>query len=206
MATKKEKKAKQIRAKKIKQKKRIGIIGAIAAVCVGFLIFFFITLFDSLYPPTADRTTRTATQEREQFTLYFADTNERFLVPESRYISKHGNKAEQAEELVRALIEGSNLGGMRTIPAEAYLISVSVRNEDTAVVNFRRNLVDLHPGGSASEIMTVYSITNTILTNIPSLSQVFFQIDGRPIRTLKGHIDTEMPFVLNNELIIKERG
>lgn len=205
MATKKEKKAQQIRAKKLKQRKRIGIIGVVAAVCVGFLIFFFITLFDSLFPPTTDREMRTVTLEKAEQTLFFADANERFLVPESRYLPNHGESSAQAQELVRALIEGSTRGNMRTIPAEAELINVTMEGDATAVVNFKKNLIDLHPGGSASEIMTIYSIANTIITNIPSVREVSFQIDGRTPRTLKGHIDTELPFTLNEELIIRER-
>ena len=205
MATKKEKKARQMQAKKNKQKKRMGILGVIIAVCVGFLIFFFVTLFDSLFPPIGDKTSRTATQEKEQMVLYFADANERFLVPEKRYIPKRADMGKQAEELVRALIEGSNTGGGRTIPAQSELIDITAKR-DVIVVDFGRSLIDLHPGSSASEMITLYSVANTIIKNIPSLKQVSFRIEGKTTATLKGHIDTTSPFVFNEELIIGENG
>ncbi len=204
MSTKKERKARQIRARKKKQQRRIGIVGVISAVCIGFLIFFFITLFDSLFPPTNNRTTRIETEQKVKMTLFFADTNERFLVPELRYIAQKTDTASQAEELIRALIGGPSMGSVRTIPAEAKLLGISIKDKTTAVVNFDRNLIDFHPGGSASEMMTIYSITNTIIKNIPSIKGVTIWVEGKNPKTLKGHIDTESPFTLNEELIIRE--
>lgn len=205
MANKKEKKAKHLQAKKSRQKRRMGILGIIVAVLVGFLIFFFVALFDSLYPPTTGSGTGSARQEKEQMILYFADANERFLVPEVRYMTKMDSQEAQAAVLVTALIEGSRQGGMRTVPAEAELIGVSIRGGDLAVVNFRKTLVDRHPGGSASEMMTIYSISNTIVKNIPSLKQVLIQVEGTARDTLKGHMDITSPFGMNDELILQER-
>ncbi|MCK9229841.1 MAG: GerMN domain-containing protein [Syntrophales bacterium] len=209
MANKKEKKAKQLRAKKSRQKRRMGMLGIIVAVLAGFLIFFFVTLFDSLYPPTTGTATRTGTvtarQEKEQVTLFFADANERFLVPEVRYMTKSDSREERAALLVTALIEGSRQGGMRTIPTEAELINVTIGERDLAVVNFRKTLVDHHPGGSASEMMTIYSISNTIVKNIPSLTGVMIQVEGATRETLKGHMDISSPLGMNDELIIQER-
>ncbi|MDD5475299.1 MAG: GerMN domain-containing protein [Syntrophales bacterium] len=205
MANKKEKKVKKIQAKKSKQKRRMGILGIIVAISVGFLIFFFVTLFDSLYPPTTGQTPRTQTQEKEQMTLFFADPNERFLVPETRYMTRETNQGDQAAALVAALIEGSRQGGMKTIPSGAELIDVKIMEEGMAVVNFKENIIDLHPGGSASEIMTIFSISNTILTNIPSLNRVLIKVEGKSIQTLKGHMNTESPIGMNEELIIEER-
>lgn len=205
MANKKEKKAKHLQAKKNKQKRRMGMLGIIVAVLVGFLIFFFVALFDSLYPPTTGTGTGSARQEKEQMILYFADSNERFLVPEVRFMTRTDSPEAQVAALVTALIEGSRQGGMRTVPAEAELIGVSIRGGDLAVVNFGKTLVDRHPGGSASEMMTIYSISNTIVKNIPSLKQVLLQVDGSARDTLKGHMDITSPFGMNDELILQER-
>jgi len=74
-----------------------------------------------------------------------------------------------------------------------------------AYIDFGKNLIDLHPGGSASEMMTIYSLTNTITTNVPSVKKVKLLVDGKDLETIKGHIDTINPFELNRELIVGNR-
>ena len=61
-------------------------------MCLGFLIFFFVSLFDYVYPPTTGTDTSKAQKEKRKVTLYFSDDNERFLVPETRYIPKAKKK------------------------------------------------------------------------------------------------------------------
>jgi len=77
--------------------------------------------------------------------------------------------------------------------------------DGTAAIDFDRNLVDLHPGGSASEIMTLYSLTNTVILNVPSVKKVTILIEGKILETIKGHIDTSSPLELNRDLIVENK-
>lgn len=203
MGTKKKAKTNQIKARKKKKTRKFLGLTVITVVCLGFLIFFFVSLFDYVYPPTTGTDTSKAQKEKRKVTLYFSDDNERFLVPETRYIPKAKKLDAQAEEIVYALIEGPKMGHIRTIPEGTGLIGISVKEKDVAVVNFKKNIIDLHPGSCASEMMTIYSLTNTLIRNIPSLQSVTLQIEGKKIRTLKGHINTESPFVIKEDLLIK---
>ena len=78
--------------------------------------------------------------------------------------------------------------------------SVTVEG-DLAVVDFDGELVRRHPGGSAGEILTVFSVVNT-LTEIPGVRRVAWRIDGRAVETLVGHLDLSRPVERDPSLIL----
>jgi spore germination protein GerM len=168
---------------------------------LGFLIFFFLTLFDSVYPPVAGKGGREQSREKQQVTLYFSDTNERFLFPEKRYIPRDKTREGQAREIVKALVDGSKTGLVNTFPLKTDIISVKIETDSTARINFGRNLAANHPGGSAGEMATVYSLTNTLITNIPDIKKVVILIEGKEQEFLKDHIDIRNPFSFNREIL-----
>ena len=134
-------------------------------------------------------------------TLFFSDANERFLVPEKRFIPKEKEPEAQAQEMVKALIAGSKTGLVNTFPEKAELQGVRREGDDTLSVNFRESLVANHPGGSAAEMATVYSLTNTLTANMPAIKKVKILIGGKERESLKGHIGLQHPFTMNRELI-----
>ena len=201
MGSKKKTKSKQIKAKRKKKTTRMFYLSLIILIGVGFLVFFFLSLFDYIYPPADGKRVSMAREEKQEVRLYFSDLNERFLIPENRYITKRKSLNDNVRELVIALIGGPNTDLVETFPKETDLRKVNVKN-GTAYIDFGKNLIDLHPGGSASEMMTIYSLTNTITINVPSVKKVKLLVDGRDLETIKGHIDTAKPFTINRELIV----
>jgi hypothetical protein len=201
MATKKQRKAKALKAKKRRQNLKLFILSLIVLVGVGFLVFLFISLFEYIYPPTTGEGTQVK-KEKYKVELYFSDSNERFLVPEDRYIWKEKKVEDQVKELVTTLIGGSNTGLVGTFPEGTKVKDVTIK-DGLASISFNRTLVDLHPGGSASEMMTIYSLTNTIIRNMPQVKSVKILVEGKEIETIKGHIDTRNPFTANMELIVR---
>src|SRR3990172_11743854 len=115
MATKKQKRTSNMKSKKKKKGTRLLITVAITLIVFGSLIFLFITLFDSLYPPVTGKGSA-ARKAKWLVTLYFSDPNERFLVPERRQIPKEKDNTGQARELVKALLEGSKTNLVNTFP------------------------------------------------------------------------------------------
>ena len=49
--------------------------------------------------------------------------------------------------------------------------------------------------------MTVYTIVNAVLTNLPDLQQVQILIGGQEADTLAGHVDLRRPLRKNEALI-----
>jgi spore germination protein GerM len=68
---------------------------------------------------------------------------------------------------------------VNTFPPEVALKSAKIEANSTIFVSFSKNLVQDHPGGSASEMATVYSLTNSLTANIPEIKAVKILIEGR---------------------------
>jgi hypothetical protein len=64
-----------------------------------------------------------------------------------------------------------------------------------------KEIKEKHPGGSRSELMTIYTIVNSLILNIPEIDAVKILIEGCESMTLAGHIDTRFPFKANMLLI-----
>jgi len=204
MGSKKKSKSKQIKAKQKKKNTRIFYLSLITLIGVGFLVFFFLSLFDYIYPPAGGKRAPVATvvkKEKQKVKLYFSDHNERFLIPEDRYIPDVESSTDKIEKLVKALISGPGTADLvKTFPKKTSLRNVSIKN-GTAYIDFDKELIDGHPGGSASEMLTIYSLTNSITINVPSVKKVQILVNGKTLETIKGHIDTSLPFSVNRELI-----
>lgn len=201
MGTKRQRRTDSVKHKKTRKNKRLLLFSVMVVAGIVFLALFFITLFDYIYPPTAGKQTTAAKKERQEVTLFFSDENERFLVPEKRFVVKQKEPQAQGAEMVKALLAGSKTGLVNTFPEKADLKEVTLEGKDTLVVNFGEGLVANHPGGSTAEMATVYSLTNTLTTNLPAIKKVRILIGGKPRESLKGHIGLSEPFTLNRELI-----
>ena len=202
MATKKQIRTTEVKRKKKKKGTRLLILLLITMAVFGSLIFLFVTLFDSLYPPVTGKGEGAyAKKEKWVATLYFSDANERFLIPEKRQLMKDKDIVGQACELVKALLDGPKTKLVRTFPQKTELQGVKIEGGQRAVVSFDKNFIRNHPGGSASEMATIYSLTNTLTANILSIKEVKLLVGGKELESIGGHIDTRRPFVPNKDML-----
>jgi hypothetical protein len=198
MVTKRKRRTDEIKGKKKKKRMKKSLLFLIMTTIIVCLILFFVILFEYVFPPTKNNV---AKKEKQEVILYFSDANERFLVPEKRYIPKEESTEDKAKELVKALLDGSKTKLTNTFPEKVTLESIKIDNKQTAYVSFDKNLIKFHPGGSASEMATIYSLTNTLTRNISSIKRVKLLIGGKEIESIKGHIDTMQPFGMNKDLL-----
>jgi Na+-transporting NADH:ubiquinone oxidoreductase subunit NqrC len=198
MVTKKKRRTDEIRGKKKKKKMKKSLLFLIVATIVACLILFFVILFEYVFPPTQKNAVK---KEKQEVVLYFSDANERFLIPEKRYISKEESPEDRAKEIVKALLDGSKTKLVNTFPEKVTVESVKIDDKQIAYVSFDENLIKYHPGGSASEMATIYSLTNSLTRNISDIKAVRVLIGGKEVESLKGHIDTRQPFHMNKELL-----
>jgi Sporulation and spore germination len=131
-------------------------------------------------------------QPPREVQLYFADPQGRYLVPELRQIPGCDADQDCMRSLVEALRSGSQQGNLPVLPKSANLIGVELEN-DLVRLNFSRQLIDHHPGGTLSELLTVYSLANSLVENFSYLRQVQILIDGQIQQTLKGHVRIDQP-------------
>jgi len=126
--------------------------------------------------------------------LYFLGADHRFLKAEERSLVKQDSVVERARNIIYALIDGPKGELLPTIPAETRLIALYVTEDGIAYVDFDRAIREKHPGGSLSELFTIFSIVNTLTLDIPEIKAVKILIEGNEAKTLAGHIDIRSPF------------
>jgi germination protein M len=133
-------------------------------------------------------------REAKTVRLFFLSENDNLLHPEPREIFA-GSTVEEAEQVVRELIRGSDKGFISPLPSETKLRQLFVTKEGTAYVDFSREVMEKHPSGSSAELATVYAIVNTLAFNFNPIKKVFILVEGGERETLGGHINLSQPFV-----------
>jgi len=141
--------------------------------------------------------------EKRQITLYFGDPESDFLVAEKREISKRDDVEEEAEELIGELVRGPKGKLIATLPNRTRLLGFQIDERGLARVNFSKELSKDHPGGSSGEMLTVYSVVNSLTRNFPQIKSVQLLIEGRRVETIAGHLSVAHPLRSNLELIKK---
>ncbi len=129
--------------------------------------------------------------EGRDVTLYFSDMDGLTLKGEHLFIDR-GSIKDEVRELLEDLVKGPKGGVLPTIPEGTRLIGVDIK-DGIAYVDFSKELYTRHPGGSAAELQTVYSIVNSIVFNFPEIMGVQILIEGKRRSTLVGHIDISLP-------------
>lgn len=124
--------------------------------------------------------------------LFFQAADRPGFVMEERAVAYSADLAQQLETVVRELAAGSRTGLGATLPKETKVQEVFVTSRGIAYVDLSREVAAI-PGGSESELMTVYSIVNTLAINFPAVRRVQLLIDERPSPTLAGHVNIQRP-------------
>ena len=133
--------------------------------------------------------------------LYFADRNNYYLMSELRVISHSGDSVAYARSIVEALIKGPQNSLIRTIAASTELRAIYIIPDGACYVDLSQAVVKDHPGGCNLELLTIYSVVNSLILNVPEIKRVKLLIDGKEVQTLAGHIDLIFPLEANMLLI-----
>jgi len=130
--------------------------------------------------------------------LYFSDSEAMYLLPERREVSQ--NNRSLAEIIVNELIKGPEQEErLQTIPEEAELQLAEVV-DGIAYVNFSEEISTEHVGGSAGEIITIYSIVNT-LVELPEIEAVQLLEEGEKKDAIWKHVYTLEPIEADTQMI-----
>ncbi len=168
------------------------LIGA-AVVTFVVAVLLFTMSTERLFPPEKKPpVVRTVT-------LYFSDETAKRLVPLKHSIER-GTLEEEIARTLDALTGTPEPPLIRTIPQGARVLSARVVDH-TAYIDFSRELVSNHPGGSSAELQTIYSIVNTVALNFPEITRVQILVNGSKRKTLSGHILIDIPLKPDKKLI-----
>lgn len=176
---------------------------------IGIIVIFMVVAGAGFYlifdrpdepVPTADGTEKSeplSTVKGAAVNLYFTDKDGLFLTAESRIVPHAEDPAIQGRHIIEALIKGPEKGLARTMPEAAALRAIYVTENGRAYVDLKDGIMDHHPGGSKSELMSIYSIVNSLVLNVQAIRSVKILVEGREAMSLAGHVDLRFPFKAN---------
>lgn len=132
------------------------------------------------------------------FTLYFSDAQAQYLAAETRWISL--TKPSMAELVFDGLLAGPQRADLySTIPKGTRHMGLNVYG-GVAYLNLNAHFRDAHTGGSAAELMTLYSIVNS-LAELPDVERVKFLLEGQTMDAILGHVNTSQPLAPRPDLV-----
>ena len=184
-----------------RKKKRKGKLSLwLILIGIGLLtIFIFRQEIFNTFMPRMEK--RKILREEKTVLLYFSDREEEYLVGEKREIPKRDKMDEEAKETIIELIKGPKGKLIPTLPLRTKLLALRVNDKGVAEVNFNKALSQDHPGGSSAEMMSVYSIVNSLTLNFPQIKKVKILIDGETEETIAGHLSLDQAISPKPDLI-----
>ena len=119
------------------------------------------------------------TESSQTFTVYFADSQNRYLISETRNVILSRNETEAAY-VIRQLLEGPQNSQLHPVlPEGTQLRQISV-SEGICSVSFSAAFLENRSEDPYENYMTVYGVTNT-LTNLENVDAVRFLVEGAPV-------------------------
>jgi spore germination protein GerM len=126
--------------------------------------------------------------------LYFEWAEQDALGSEEREVAFSPDLAQQVRTVVEELAKGPTGAGLApTLATGTRVLEVFVRAGGVVYVNLSGEARAGLPGGSRAELLTVYSLVNTIVTNFPATSRVQILVDDQAQLSLGGHVDLSRP-------------
>ena len=201
MSQKKHKGKPKSRAKKKKTSRKMPWLKIVVCMVVLLGVFVYLKGRYGTVSPPMDSPKKPYRADTITVDLYYADPERDGLKAERREISPVSSLSETISRTITELMRGPRGNLINAIPENTQLENVRIDDDGVVWVDFSSHLSRAHPGGSSAEIITVYSIVNTILLNFSEVKKVRILIDGATVDTLVGHIDCTKPFVADRGLI-----
>jgi spore germination protein GerM len=129
--------------------------------------------------------------------LFYVSDDGQQLIAVEREVPFAEGTVEQARQIVAAAVAPVSEPLVSSVPAGTTLRSVFVTDHGDAYVDLSREITANHPGGTLSEILTVYAVVNSLTANLPAIKSVQLLVDGKEVATLAGHVDLRRPLTKN---------
>jgi spore germination protein GerM len=125
--------------------------------------------------------------------LFFPAVDRPGLVIEDRTVSFSDDLSQQLKAVVEELARGSQIGLLPSLPAGTRVLEVFVTARGVAYVDLSKEAATATGRGSDDELITVYSVVNSLTSNFPAVKRVQIVIEDRQVPTLAGHVDLTRP-------------
>lgn len=126
-------------------------------------------------------------------TLFYGSADGDALVAVRREVALAEGTVPQAREILEAQLQSAPEPYASVIPEGTALRAFYTTQRGEAFVDLTPEVATRHPGGSSTELLTVYAIVNAVTANLATIQRVQILIDGREVDTLAGHVDLRRP-------------
>ncbi len=142
-------------------------------------------------PPTAHITA----------TLFYASNDGQALVPVRREIPLASGVIAQGRQILVAQLQPPPEPYLSVIPVGTTLRAFYVTDRGDAFVDLSSEVSRAHPGGSLTELLTVYSLVHAVTANLTGVQRVQLLVDGKEVDTIAGHVDVRRPLQADSALV-----
>jgi spore germination protein GerM len=125
--------------------------------------------------------------------LFFQAADRPGLLIEERPVAFSTDLSRQIKAVVDEVIAGSKSGMLPTMAPETRVLEVFVTARGVAYVSLSKEAAQATGQGSEAELITVYSVVNSLTVNFPAIKRVQILIEDKPTATLWGHVDLTRP-------------
>jgi len=141
---------------------------------------------------------------RDEVEVFYPSAAGDGLAGERHEIFSTATPGDRVKQIVADLIGGpANPGHARALPAGTRLRQAWVlEDESVAFLDFSSELAEGVGGGSTNELLTVYSIVNSVVANVDEVERVAILINGRTVESLNGHLDLRRPLAADWSLVV----
>lgn len=126
-------------------------------------------------------------------TLYFSNAEGTDLVAEERVVEVNANQTREKTVLEQLIAGPEEKGSVSTIPIGTKIRDVTTTDDGTCYVNLSEEFILKHTGGEREELLTIYSIVNS-LCRLEQIDRVQFLIEGKKLDTYKDNLQFKTPF------------
>ena len=164
----------------------------IAAGAVGWALFRLLSE-PAAAPVVATTPTAPSDLAHITATLYYGSSDARALVPVRRDVPAATSVVEQGRQILAVQFQDAPQPYVQVVPKGTKLRAFYVTERGDAFVDLSGDVVSAHPGGSLTELLTVYAVVNAITTNLPAVQRVQLLVEGQEVDTIAGHVDVRRP-------------
>jgi spore germination protein GerM len=160
------------------------------------VLLFFGPRWLTTTPPVVEGDTppaAAADARRIRARLFYVNTEGTGLSGVEQEVMFGDGTVEQAKRIIEAQLAPAAPPLASAIPPGTQLRAVFLTEGGDAYVDLSAELQKNHPGGTTSEILTVYSLVSALTSNLPAVTGVQILIDGKEVDTLAGHLDLRRP-------------
>ncbi|HEY3119302.1 MAG TPA: GerMN domain-containing protein [Vicinamibacteria bacterium] len=125
--------------------------------------------------------------------LFFPAADRPGLALEERAVPFASDLSLQLRAVVEELARGSRVGALPSLGPGTRVLDVFVSATGIAYVNLSKEATQGNPGGSEAELLSVYSLVNSLTASFPAVKRVQILIDDHSAPTFNGHLDLSRP-------------